>query len=143
MTHLHSSNKRAFTYGNQLGYIQYGMFMPVHLDEERFKEVIDDILNYEEKCVTSDLVLQNAIKRYTGIYKFARIYEGMTNHASDFYNTWKEYILKLEKFKNINPIARENSQKKGAEVLKNRHREAFRNSCGVDSVLRVCAKTKW
>lgn len=143
MTHLPSSNKRVFTYGTQLGYVQYGMFMPVHFDEERFKEVIDDILNYEKNCVKEDLVLQNAMKRYTGIFVIERLYDGVSNHESEFYNFWKDYILNLEKFQNINPRARENRKKQGTEVLKNRHKEAFQKSCAVDSIYRVCARTKW
>ena len=142
MAYVPSGNKRLFAYGNQLGYVQYGMFMPVHLDEERFKEVIDDVINYERNCVAADLVLQNAMKRYTGIYVLVRVFDGKSNRDSDFYNTWKEYILNLEKFKKINPKARENHQKKILTIRKNSNKEAFLNNCESASIFRACARIK-
>lgn len=142
MTYVPSSNKRLFTYKNQLGYVQYGMFMPIHLDEERFKEIIDDILNYEKNCVTADLVLQNAMKRYTGIYVFERVFEGTIKSDSEFYNTWKEYVLNLEKFQIINPRAYENYQRQRIEIRKKSNTEAFLNNCESDSIFRACSRIK-
>jgi len=142
MTYVPSSNKRLFTYKDQLGYVQYGMFMPVHLDEERFKEIIDDIVNYEKNCVTADLVLQNAMKRYTGIYVFERIFNGAINSDSEFYNTWKDYIFNLEKFQIINPRAYENYQKKRIEIRKNSNAEAALNTYESVSIFRACSRIK-
>ena len=142
MTYVPSSNKRLFAFGKQLGYVQHGMFTPVHLDEERFKEVIDEILNCEKKCKTPDLVLQNAMKRYTGIYILVRLFDGAINSDSEFYNTWKEYIVNLEKFRNINPKASESYQKERIKVRKNSSTEAFLNNCEFISRFRACSRRK-
>ena len=141
MTHLPSSNQRAFTYGNQLGYVQYGMFMPVHWDEERFKEVIDDILNYERNSTTAR-VLQLAMQRYTGIYVLERVFNGKSNRDSEFYITWKNYILNSEKFKKSNPSACKIAQKRRAQIRENSHKEAFLNNCESVSIFRACSRIK-
>ena len=142
MAQKFSSKKRAFTYGEHLVIIQDGKFSPIDLDEERFKEIIDDILNYEKNCITADLVLQNAMKRYTGIYVFERVFEGTIKSDSEFYNTWKDYIFNLEKFQIINPRAYENYQKKRIEIRKKSNTEAFLNNCESDSIFRACSRIK-
>lgn len=136
MAQKFSSKKRAFTYGEHLVIIQDGKFSPIDLDEERFKEVISQMLDSKWKAVNAELVLQEAIKKYTGISILVRFYKGLHNSESEFYCNWKKYIQELEKFKEVNPIAYKERQRKKEIEVKERIKDGFNRSCTVESMRR-------
>lgn len=138
MGYVPSNTKRVFTYGKHLGFIQDGMFLPIELDEERFKSIIYHVLDNEKYSVNEDLVLQTAIKQYTGIFVVGRLYKGKTKFDSDFYNEWKQYIMKLDKFKRVKNVATDNYRQKKECIVSERAKETFNHVCLVESIIRNC-----
>ena len=127
MAYVPSDVKRAFCFEENLGYIQDGMFMPVKLNEQQFKEIILEIISYEN-AASPDLILYNAIMRYTGVYVMGRVYKGVSKYDSEFYKYWKQYIYNLEEFKQKSVIDREKKKREYAVIKKARKLDSIKKS---------------
>ncbi len=137
MAFVPSSRERVFPFGEHLGIIKNGIFTPVEFEEERFKNVILEMLDCTENSIKADVVLQKAMKRYCNIPVIEKLYKGKSKFDSGFYLKWKNYILNLDKFKQENPKAKESYNQKKRIVEKARLTNNIIHSWQVESIIQM------
>lgn len=131
--------KYVFCYDNFLGIIENREFQPIEVDKIKFMRIIVQLIA-NSKCVAADVILKEAIKEYTEVNEFAKLYKGRNLSDSKFYMRWRERIKKHKKFEIVALQILEARQEKAQIIKKAREHYILQKSVYEESIKRSFKK---
>lgn len=101
---LYSNRKRAFCIEADIGFVKNGKFVVVEYDEERFSQLVSNVIASKKACKPED-VLRKAILIYVEAQEMATKYKNLRINESSLYNKWLDSIADSADFKKARFIA--------------------------------------
>lgn len=102
--HLYSSEKRAFCLGDDIGFVKNGKFVVVEYDEERFSQLVSNVIASKRACKPED-VLRKSLLIYIEAATIEKCHKKYRIYESAFYIKWLKIIADSEEFKKAKFIA--------------------------------------